>query len=207
MSESVRTLLVRGIAAAKTGQARDKEEARFYLEWVMRSTDATSDQKASAWLWLSQIEDDPAKKRDCLENVLASDPANVLARRGLAILEGRLKPDDIVDPNKPVEPVKPAAIPQPAGVRRYVCPQCGGRLSYVADQRSLVCGYCGNRLQEQQALEQGALVGEEDFTIALATAQGHRWALPVERTLKCNGCGAMFTLPPLQVSGDCPFCG
>ena len=76
MSESVRALLVRGVAAAKTGQARDKEEARFYLEWVLRRDDATSDQKASAWLWLSQIEDDPKKKRDCLENVLAWDPAN-----------------------------------------------------------------------------------------------------------------------------------
>jgi DNA-directed RNA polymerase subunit RPC12/RpoP len=207
MSESVRALLVRGMAAAKTGQARDKEEARFYLEWVLRSYDATSDQKAAAWLWLSQIEDDPGKKRDCLENVLAHDPANVPARRGLAILEGRLKPDDIVDPNRPVEPVKPAATPQPAGVRRYVCPKCGGRLSYVADKRSLVCDYCGNRLQEYQALQQGALVGEEDFTIALATARGHRWELAVERTLKCNGCGAMFTLPPRQVSGNCPFCG
>jgi DNA-directed RNA polymerase subunit RPC12/RpoP len=207
MSESVRALLVRGLAAAKTGQARDKEEARFYLEWVLRSNDAASDQKASAWLWLSQIEDDPAKKRDCLENVLACDPANVPARRGLAILDGRLKPEDIVDPNKPMEAVRPDSAPQPSAVRRYVCPQCGGSMSYFADKRSLVCDYCGNRLQERQVLQQGALVGEEDFTVALATARGHRWELPVERTLKCEGCGAAFTLPPLQVSGDCPFCG
>lgn len=207
MSESVRELLVRGVAAAKTGQARDKEEARFYLEWVLRSNDAKSDQKASAWLWLSQIEDDPRKKRDCLENVLAWDPANVPARRGLAILDGRLKSEDIVDPNKPIEPVKPDATPQPSAVRRYVCPNCGGRMSYIADKRSLVCDYCGNRLSEYQALQQSALVGEEDFTLALATAKGHRWELPVERTLRCEGCGATFALPPLQISGNCPFCG
>ncbi len=207
MSESTRELLVRGVAAAKTGQARDKEEARFYLEWVLRESEATSDQKATAWLWLSQIEDDPQKKRDCLENVLAWEPANGPARRGLAILDGRLKAEDIIDPNKPIEPVRPDATPQPSGVRRYACPKCGGRMSYIADKRSLVCDYCGNHLYEYQAIQQGALIAEQDFTAALATAKGHRWELPVERTLKCEGCGATFAIPPLQVSGKCPFCG
>jgi DNA-directed RNA polymerase subunit RPC12/RpoP len=207
MSESVRQLLVRGVAAAKTGQARDKGEARYYLEWALRSGDATSDQKATAWLWLSQIEDDPKKKRDCLESVLAMDPANGPARRGLAILDGRLKAEDVIDPNQPIEPVKPEVTPQPSGVRRYVCPKCGGRMSYLADKRSLVCDYCGNRLHEYQALQQGALINEQDFTTALATARGHRWELPVERTLKCEACAATFALPPLHVSGQCPFCG
>jgi DNA-directed RNA polymerase subunit RPC12/RpoP len=200
-------MLVRGVAAAKTGQARDKDEARFYLNWVLRSGDATSDQKASAWLWLSQIEDDPHKKRDCLENVIAWEPANAAARRGLAILDGRLKAEDIIDPNKPIEPVQPDAVPQPAAVRRYACPKCGGRMSYLAGKRSLVCDYCGNRLHEYQAIQQGALITGQDFTIALATAKGHRWQLPVERTLKCEGCGATFAIPPGQVSGTCPFCG
>ncbi len=207
MSEAVRELLVRGIAAAKTGEARDKDEARFYLEWVLRSDDAGAEQKSSAWLWLSQIEDDPRKKRDCLENVLAADPSNISARRGLAILDGRLKAEDIVDPDKPIAPVKPDATPQPSSVRRYVCPQCGGKMTYIAGKRSLVCDYCGNHLHEYQAIQQGALITEQDFTIALATAKGHRWELPVERTLSCQSCGATFTFPPGQVSGRCPFCG
>jgi DNA-directed RNA polymerase subunit RPC12/RpoP len=207
MSESVRQMLVRGMAAAKTGQPQDKEEARYYLEWVLRSFDADSDQKVNAWLWLSQVEDDPKKKHDCLENVLAMDPANGPARRGLAILDGRLKAEDVIDPNRPIEPAKPEVTLQPSGVRRYVCPKCGGRMSFVADKRSLVCDYCGNRLHEYQALQQGTLLSEQDFTTALATAKGHRWELPVERILKCEGCGAAFALPPLQVSGQCPFCG
>lgn len=207
MSESVRQLLVRGVAAAKTGQARDKEEARYYLEWVLRSGDATSDQKSTAWLWLSQIEDDPKKKRDCLEYVLAFDPANGAARRGLALLDGRLKAEELINPNQPLEPVQPQATPPPSGVRRYTCPKCGGNMSYLASKRSLVCDYCGNRLHEYQAIQQGALITEQDFTAALATAKGHRWELPSERTLKCEGCGAAFALPPLQVSGKCPFCG
>ncbi len=207
MSETTRELLVRGVAAAKTGEARDKDEARYYLEWVLRSSDASSDQKASAWMWLSQIEDDPKKKRDCLENVLAWDPANGPARRGLAILDGRLRAEDIIDPNQPIEPVKPDAIPQPSDVRRYNCPKCGGHMAYLADQQSLVCEYCGNRLHEDQAIQQGALVSEQDFTAALATAKGHRWELPVERSLKCEACGAAFAIPAGQISGQCPFCG
>jgi DNA-directed RNA polymerase subunit RPC12/RpoP len=207
MSESVRQMLVRGVAAAKTGKPQDKSEARFYLEWVLRSADAESDQKSTAWLWLSQIEDDLQKKRDCLENILAMDPANGPARRGLALLDGRLKTEEVIDPDKPIEPVKPDATPQPSGVRRYACPTCGGRMSFAPDKRALVCDYCGHRLFEYQAIQQGALINEQDFITALSTAKAHRWELPTERSLKCETCGAAFALPPLQVSGMCPFCG
>lgn len=203
MSESTHDLLVRGIAAAKTNQARDKEEARFYLNWVLRSDDAEADQKTSAWLWLSQVEDDPAKKRECLENVVAVDPGNALARHGLAILDGRLNPEDMIDPNKPATPV----TPQQTTVRRYVCPQCGGKMKYDAQARAVTCEYCGQRLTEYQAITQGAMVREQDFITTLPTAKAHRWELGTTRTLKCQGCGATFTLPPLHMSGSCPFCG
>ena len=93
-------MLVRGVAAARTRQARDKEEARFICEWVLRSSDAESDQKTTAWLWLSEVEEDHRKKRDCLENVITFDPANGPARRGLALLDGRLKAEDIIDPDQ-----------------------------------------------------------------------------------------------------------
>ena len=207
MSESVREMLVRGVAAAKTGQARDKEEARFYLEWVLRSEDAESDQKTTAWLWLSQVEDNPQKQRECLENVLAADPANGPARRGLAILDGRLKSEDVINPNQPIEPVRPDAAPSPAGVRRYACPKCAGRMSFDAAKHLLTCEYCGNHLFEYQAIQQGALISEQDFTATLPTAKAYRWELPTQRILKCGACGATFALPPLQLSGACPFCG
>jgi hypothetical protein len=62
-------------------------------------------------------------------------------------------------------------------------------------------------LFEYQALQQGALITEEDFASTLPTVKAYQWELPTERTLKCEGCGATFALPPLQVSGACPFCG
>ncbi len=203
MSDSIRDLLVRGIAAAKTNDPKDKDEARFYLEWVLRAEDAGNDQRASAWLWRSQVEDDPAKKRECLENVLAIEPGNALARRGLAILDGRLKPEAVIDHRQSIEPIAPAQT----AVRRYVCPQCGGRMRYDAKQRTVECSYCGHHLTKYQAITQGALVREQDFFVTLPTAKAHRWELAAQRLLKCDGCGATFTLPPLQLSGACPFCG
>ena len=202
-SDYVRDLLVRGIAAAKTNTPQDADEARYYLKRVVGCDDASFEQRAKAWLWLSQIEDDPKTKRDCLENVLAIDPSDPLARRGLAILDGRLKTEDVVDPDKPIAPAAPAA-PQ---VHRYACPKCGGKMAYNAPKRALTCEYCGNRLTEFQAIQQGALVQEQDFTATLPTAKAHRWELAALRTLKCDGCGAAFTLPPTQISGACPFCG
>jgi DNA-directed RNA polymerase subunit RPC12/RpoP len=80
-------------------------------------------------------------------------------------------------------------------------------MAYNAPKRALTCEYCGNRLTEFQAIQQGALVQEQDFTATLPTAKAHRWELATLRTLKCDGCGAAFTLPPTQVSGACPFCG
>jgi DNA-directed RNA polymerase subunit RPC12/RpoP len=207
-SDSVHDLLVRGIAAAKSNTPADQAEARFYLEWVLRLDETTYDQQAEAWLWLSQIEDDPIKKRDCLENVIAIDPANPLARRGLAILDGQLKPQDVIDTRQPIEPVKLDEV-EPPQARRYVCPKCGGQLAFDAATRQLRCSYCGNQLYEYQAITQGALmpIEEQNFFATLPTAKAHRWELAAAHTLNCQGCGATFTLPPLEISGSCPFCG
>ena len=88
-------MLVRGIAAARAG---DRGEARRYLE---RATylDGTRDQVARAYLWLSRIAEDPEEKRELLEWVLGYEPTNAEALRALAILDKRLDPEDIIDPD------------------------------------------------------------------------------------------------------------
>ncbi len=207
MSESVRERLVRGIAAARAGRPESIEEARYCLEWVTRQEDADADQKADAWLWLSRVLEDPGKKREYLTNVLAVDPGNSSARQDLAILDGRLKAADVIDPNQTVPPVNsPGTVPA-AGVYRYVCASCGGRMSFNARQQAPVCNYCGARLSEEALQQRRETVTEQDFAATLPTAKAHRWELPAERTMKCSACGALMALPPSQVSGTCPFCG
>lgn len=200
MSDSARDLLVRGIAAAK---AKDKDQARFYLEWVLR-TDANRQQKIKAWLWLSEVSDDPAERRECLENVLAYDPTNPLARRGIAILRGQLDPDEIIDPNRQPTPSADTA-PQPARTKRFICQQCGGKLTFSPDGQSLSCAYCDRQLTLYQAIEEGAMVKEQDFVVALATARGHTHPVGM-RSFDCQACGVSFVLGPDVLSLTCPYC-
>jgi predicted RNA-binding Zn-ribbon protein involved in translation (DUF1610 family) len=200
MSDSARDLLVRGIAAAK---AKDNDEARFYLEWVLR-TDADRQEKIDAWLWLSQISDDPAEKRDCLENVLAHEPANPLARRGLAILSGQLDPAEIIDPDR--QPSGAAATsPQPVQAERFICQTCGGKMIFTPDGGSLTCAYCKRQLTLYQAIEEGAVVEEHDFVVALATARGHSHPVATQ-AFSCQSCGVAFILGPGVLSLTCPYC-
>jgi len=206
MSDDAQDLLTRGIAAAK---AKEKDEARFYLEWVLRRGDADREQTESALLWLSEVVDDPAQKCECLEQILLLNPGHPLARRGLAILQGRLKPQDVIDPNRPVQPVQAAPAPKSSEVRRYMCPKCGGKMAFDPKKRALACEHCGHTMHEYQAIMSGALVTEvqeHDFFATLPTVQAHRWQLPTERTLTCKGCGAVFAWPSSQVSGACPYC-
>jgi DNA-directed RNA polymerase subunit RPC12/RpoP len=201
MSDSTHDLLIRGIAAAK---GDSKQEARFYLEWVLRSPEAEPMQLVEAWRYLAEISDDPQEKRNWLDEVLARNPTDPEARRALAILNGDLKPADIVNPDR--MPAPPASMsPQPAPARRFVCPQCGGKMEFSGDGSALTCAYCGNTQSILTAMDQGALAEEQDFTIALATAQGH--SIPVAtQSLKCQGCGASFVLPPQTLSTVCPYC-
>ncbi len=195
MQDNLRDLLTRGVAAARAGQA---EEARFFLEWLLRS-EPPSAELLEAWYWLGEVSPDPAEKRRCLEEVLARDPADPRARRALAILDGRLKPEDIVDPDR--LSVQTAAGPTPAEARRFTCPKCGGRMVYAPDGQALVCDHCARR-----EARDATAAARQDFTVAMATARGHR--VPVAaRAFDCQGCGTPFLLGPQAISVTCPYCG
>ncbi len=204
MSESARDLLVRGIAAAKAG---DVEEARFHLERVLR-IDASLDQQAEAWLWLSEISDDPRVKRKCLEESLALDPGNYVARRALAVVEGRLNPNEIIDPDRPPTTTtgEPDSPKTPLQTRRFVCPQCGGKMVFEAGSRAVVCQYCGHEMTLLKAMQSGAMVQEHDFVVGMATARGHIHPVGV-RPFVCQGCGATFIVDRKTLSVTCAYCG
>ncbi len=199
MPDSTRDLLVRGVAAAKTG---DPKEARFFLEWLLR-LDPPLNEKIDALYWLCEISTDPKEQRDLLETLLAFEPTDTRARRKLAILDGRLDPKDIVDPDRFSQAAP--GDPQAASAKRFTCPKCGGRMTYAADGRSLVCEYCEmkERLAGRQAKPDE--VREDDFVVAMATAKGHQRPVTAH-TVTCQGCGAQFILPPEELSRSCPYC-
>jgi hypothetical protein len=174
------------------------------LEWVLR-TDADRAQRAKAWLWLSEISEDPADKRNCLEEALAIEPANPLARRSMAILDGRLDPADIIDPDRYVAgPQKDPS--QPVKTQRFICQRCGGKMTFKPDGRSLCCEYCDREQTLQDGVNEGAMVQEHDFIVALATAKGHFRPVGMH-PFACQGCGASFVLAPNALSLTCAYCG
>jgi tetratricopeptide (TPR) repeat protein len=75
--EKVDELLQEGIAAAKSGQ---RERAYNLLMQVVEE----DRDNVLAWLWLSGVTDRLNEREICLENVLALDPTNAAARKGLA---------------------------------------------------------------------------------------------------------------------------
>jgi Zn finger protein HypA/HybF involved in hydrogenase expression len=188
-------LLKNGIIEAKAG---NKDSARRYFD---RATYMSSDHEvmAEAWFWMSQVTDDPVEKRKALENCLSNDLQHARARRALAILDGKIKSDEIVDPD--ALPAAPAHLSQ-ADAQRFMCPKCGGRMTFAPDGQSLVCEYCARN----QSLHTQAPAKQEDFIVAMATARGHDKPL-AEQVFQCQGCGAQFILPPDQLSAVCVYCG
>lgn len=199
MFDAERDLLVRGVAAAKAGS---KDEARFFLEKLLR-LDPPMEMRVDAWQYLAEIADDPAEKRDHIGRAVAADPTNGSIRRALALLDGRLDPADIVNPDR-LSPLDSSATTATSG-ERLSCPQCGsGRLIAASDGQRLVCEHC--HYEEAIVFRSADTTGDRDFTATMWTAKGHRTA---ERTVafECGSCGASFVLPSGVQSLACSFCG
>jgi DNA-directed RNA polymerase subunit RPC12/RpoP len=189
-------LLRSGILAVKEGDVR---MAQRQLERVI---DLAEDRTllADAWFWLSETSSGPDKKRAMLESSLAYDLHHARARRSLAILDGKLIPDEIIDPENLSQ--AQSNSPQDFAAERFICPKCGGKMTYAPDGYNLVCEYCNRH----QSIKADALLEEQDFIIAMATARGHLKPT-LMTTFKCQGCGADFLLAPGVISSDCTFCG
>lgn len=202
---TLRLTFQQGIGALKAGE---RDEAYSHLQRVIMSGDADDRMRAEAWLYLSQLYEDPADKRECLEQVLAFDPTHGLARRGLAVLDGRLRPDEIVDPNQ-IRPPTPAE-PVTAQATQFTCPQCGGRMNYTPDGTVLRCEFCaheqGLTAPETAVPSEYGIGGlEQDFITGMARAAGHISPIAT-RLLQCQGCGVEFMLAPETLSLTCPYC-
>ncbi|HET9914291.1 MAG TPA: hypothetical protein VFQ13_20525 [Anaerolineales bacterium] len=194
-SDYGRELLRSGIIDAKSG---DKQSARRYLD---RAVYISNDHEvlAEAWFWMSQVIEDRVEQRKALENCLVHDLHHARARRALAILDGKLKADEIVDPDH-LPPI-PEGL-HTVDAERFVCPKCGGRMIFAPDGQSLHCEYCS---RNQRFTAQPGTAEEKDFIIAMATARGHGKPLN-QQVFHCEGCGCEFILPPNEISSTCAYC-
>jgi hypothetical protein len=194
-SEYDNDLLREGIFHYKV---KEYDLARKYIERAVENADDLQT-RAQANYYLSLLTDDPIQKRKYLEETLAIDLAHAEARRALAILDGKLKPGEIVNPDS-----MPAANTGVTEVRadRFTCPKCGGRMVFAPDGVSLHCEYCNHN----QRLPAGEGSGEQDFFLAMANGSGQR-APVAEQTFQCQGCGANFVLAPDELSATCAYCG
>jgi predicted RNA-binding Zn-ribbon protein involved in translation (DUF1610 family) len=195
-SDYSRDLLRSGIVEVKAG---NREAARHYLDRALYMSDDHA-LMAEAWFWISQLSDIPAEKRDALENCLANDLDHARARRALAMLDGRLRAEEVVNPDAP--PPTPSGTGQ-TDAARFMCPRCGGRMTYRPDGMRLVCEYCRRHDAMKQAKAQAA---GHDFVVAMATERAHRRPLR-EQVGHCGGCGAEYILPAGRLSFTCAYCG
>ena len=193
-SDYSKELLRTGIAEAKSG---NKDSARRYFDRAI-SIAGSLDVIADAWYWMGEVVDNPAEKRKALENCLANDMHHARARRALALLDGKLKADEVVNPDR--LPDAPTGA-RTAEADRFMCPTCGGRMSFAPDGQSLVCDFCASK----NSLAGGDGDEEKDFIIAMATMKGHGKPLQ-EQAFHCDGCGAEFFLPPRLISANCVYC-
>jgi len=189
-----KSLLRSGIIEAKAGE---KSVAARYLNRAV-TTSSDHDVLAEAWYWLSIVSDDVTDKRAMLENCLSHNMRHTRARRALALIDGKLKEDEIIDPDR--LPDLPADLTR-ADADRFMCPKCGARMAFSPDGSSLVCDFCRRR----DALQSNEEAEEKDFLLAMATARGHRKPVSMQ-VFHCKGCGAEFILPPNLLSTNCAYC-
>jgi hypothetical protein len=96
--------LQQAVTAIKSG---DRKLGYQLLIEVIK-TEPQSKDAETAWLWMAAIVDEPEKKRKCLETVLAMNPSNTVAKKGLAQLVSPEKPPFDVEMPKvgDIAPVK-----------------------------------------------------------------------------------------------------
>ncbi len=135
MDDETRQWLVQGIDRAKAGQ---RESARELLLRVVER----DEHNARAWLWLSGVVDSVQDRRVALQNVLAIEPDNALARAGLDWLERQAKAQPSATREQETATVRDASVSEPPASSLLLTPI---REPAVEPER---CPYCGQVVAE-----------------------------------------------------------
>lgn len=186
-----------GITAAKSGQ-------RKLAVSLLNRAIYLNNGDARPYIWLSATTDNPQEQIEYLERAVAIDPTNVAARRGLALLTGKIDRSQMMPEGQGIGRAQEGAEIEVDG-RSFACPRCGGRMAYQIAVKSLVCEYCG---YQESAPEQPAqaLPAEQMLDFVIPTTRGHRWTQAQQR-LTCERCGAQQVLPPGHKTAECSYCG
>ncbi len=186
-----------GIAAVKGG---DMDQARELLNSAA-SMDPTD---ARPWLWLSATTSSLDEQRHFLEYALAADPNNGAARRGLVLLSEKMDTQQVLDVGEALEPRAPLKPELAEPVQTFLCPQCGGKMTFEMGRQDLVCQFCGFIQQTVEIPSNGK--SEQVLDFVLPTHRGHRWA-EAQHQMACERCGATSLLGAGETVHDCPYCG
>jgi hypothetical protein len=193
--EEARRILVRAVAEIKGGELLS---ARRYLERML-NIPSTSEQKADAYYWLSEVSETEAEKRDHLQSSLGYDLTHHRARKALAILDGRLSTEEIIDPDQ-FEPTMSTETQQ-READRFECPTCGARMVFSPDGQTLICEHCA--MEGRMSAEGDA--AEQEFVVGISQARGHQQAQAMQ-AFECTSCGAVYLLGPQTLSITCAHC-
>ena len=192
------------ITALKTGQlklAQSLLNRAIYLDGL----------NAEPYVWLSATTEDPKEQMEYLEKAASLDPTNVAARRGLAVLKGKIDATRLV-PEGLERDLAPAQAAVAVKSESFLCPRCGGRMVFSSLSQVLCCEYCGHQqagapvLDEPQPSGSVADRAEQVLDYVMPTTPGHRWS-HAQQELSCERCGALTILPPGQKTSQCPYCG
>jgi DNA-directed RNA polymerase subunit RPC12/RpoP len=185
-----------GIDALKTGD-------RLLAKRLLNQAALMNSADARVWVWLSATTDDLQERRTYLERAIAVEPSNVMAKRGLLMLDDKLDKTRLMPEGEAYVP-QAAQAPEEAVIKTYTCPNCGAKISFDIHEITLVCQYCGFTHKINDELTRDSV--DQVLDAALPTTQAHRWVTNQTR-VTCEQCGVVILLPPGQTADSCPYCG
>jgi tetratricopeptide (TPR) repeat protein len=132
-TDEINLWLTDGIAAAKSGK---RAEARALL---LRVVDA-DENNIQAWLWLSDLVTTLEDREVCLQNVLALDPVNEAAQRGLDKVRAEIAATPEIEPESALTHVETKSGPETNVAFDFSDAE-------LADP--LLCVYCAHQTREE----------------------------------------------------------
>jgi hypothetical protein len=189
-----------GITAAKAGNHK-------LAQSLLNRASIINGLDARPYIWLSVTTNDPEEQKRYLEKAYVIDPHNIAARRGLAILSGKIDSSRVNDFGENQFIASADDLVSTRG-NSILCPKCGGRMTFSTEKKTTGCEYCGYMLSEVDLQEHDSIAdrAEQILDFVMPTTNAHHW-LAGQQRLVCDSCGAVSILPKTIKSRKCAYCG